>query len=220
MLEPERARVAAAARRLAGQGLVQATAGNVSARAHDLVAVTPTGGVLASMEAEDVVIVDLDGNQVAGELAPTSELGLHLGAYRRYASGAVVHTHAPISTALACVVDEVPVVHYQMLALGGAVRVAPYATFGSAELAELTLDALEGRSAALMSNHGTITLGADPEAATEATLLLEWLCGIYWRAAALGPPRVLDDEQQRAFLDAVSSRRYGSTRRHSQPRAR
>jgi L-fuculose-phosphate aldolase len=216
MLERERERVAAAARRLADEGLVLNTAGNVSARADELVAVTPTGAVLQRMSAEDVVVVDLDGNLVDGELVPTSELGLHLGVYRRYAAGAVVHTHAPMSTALASVLDELPVVHYQMLALGGPVRVAPYATFGTPELAELTLDALEGRSAALMSNHGTITLGADPEGATENARLLEWACTIYWRAAAIGTPRVLDEAEQAAFIDAVVSRGYGSVQGRGQ----
>jgi L-fuculose-phosphate aldolase len=157
-------------------------------------------------------VVDLSGEHVAGPLAPTSELTLHLGAYRRYGAGAVVHTHAPMGTALACVLEELPVVHYQMLALGGAVRVAPYATFGSDELAELTLDALRERSAALMSNHGTIALGSDPEAATEATLLLEWACTVYWRAAMVGRPRVLDEKQQSAFVDAVTVRGYGLTK--------
>lgn len=220
MLEAERERVAAAARRLAGEGLVLGTAGNVSERHDELVAVTPTGAGLERMEPTDIAVVDLEGNQVDGELAPTSELGLHLGAYRRYGAGAVVHTHAPVSTALGCVLEELPVVHYQMLALGGSVRVAPYATFGSPQLAELTLDALEDRSAALMSNHGTITLGADPDAATEATLLLEWASTIYWRAASVGRPRVLDAEQQRAFLDAVVARSYGSPQSRQSPQGR
>jgi L-fuculose-phosphate aldolase len=210
MLEAERERVAAAARRLAAEGLVTGTAGNVSARVEDRVAVTPTGAVLAHLTAGDVAVVDLEGNHLDGELAATSELGLHLGAYRRFGAGAVVHTHAPVGTALGCVLYELPVVHYLMLGLGGAVRVAPYATFGTPELAELTLEALEGRSAALMSNHGTIALGPDPDGATETSLLLEWACTIYWRAAALGTPRVLDSEQQQAFVDTVTARGYGS----------
>jgi L-fuculose-phosphate aldolase len=210
MLEAERERVAAAARRLAEEGLVTGTAGNVSTRAGDLVAVTPTGAVLEHLTAPDVAVVDLDANHLEGDLAATSELGLHLGAYRRFGPGAVVHTHAPMGTALSCVLDEVPVVHYLMLGLGGSVRVAPYATFGTPELAELTLDALEDRSAALMSNHGTIALGADPDGATEMTLLLEWACTIFWRAAAVGTPRVLDADQQREFIETVTTRGYGS----------
>ena len=213
MLERERAAIAAAARRLSAYGLVTGTAGNVSARAGDLVAVTPTGAALEDVTPEQVAVVDLDGEQVGGELAPTSELGLHLGIYRRGEAGAVVHTHAPFATALACVIDELPVVHYQMLALGGPIRVAPYATFGTPELAELTLKALEGRSAALMANHGAIAYGPDLDAAMEQALLLEWACELYWRASALGEPRTLDSSDQLAFVETVSRRGYGITRR-------
>jgi L-fuculose-phosphate aldolase len=210
MLEADRERVAVAARRLAEEGLVTGTAGNVSARAEDRVAVTPTGAVLEHLEPADVAVVDLEGNHLEGDLAASSELGLHLGVYRRFGTGAVVHTHSPVGTALSCVLDELPVVHYLMLGLGGAVRVAPYATFGTPELAELTLEALEGRSAALMSNHGTIALGADPNGATETALLLEWACTIYWRAACVGTPRVLDEGQQREFIETVTARGYGT----------
>jgi L-fuculose-phosphate aldolase len=210
---PVRQHVAAAARRLAAEGLVLGTAGNVSARRGDEIAVTPTGAVLAELEPEQVTVVDLDGKQIDGDLAPTSELGLHLGVYRRYDAGAVVHTHAPMATALSCVIDELPCVHYQMLALGGAVPVAPYATFGTPELARSVLDALEGRSAALMANHGAIVHAQDLDAAVDLSLLLEWACTVYWRAAQIGDPRALDDEQLHAVVDAVVSRGYGTTRR-------
>ena len=109
MLEAERDAVAAAARRLAGAGLVIGTAGNVSARAQELVAVSPTGAALQDLEASDIAVVDLDGTHVDGPRPATSELELHLGIYRRYEAGAVVHTHAPMATALACVLDELPV---------------------------------------------------------------------------------------------------------------
>lgn len=213
MLERERELVAAAARWLAADGLVTGTAGNVSARCGELVVVTPTGARLEAVAAPELAVVDLDGRQVEGELAPTSELGLHLGIYRRYDAGAVVHTHAPFATALACVIDELPVIHYQLLALGGAVRVAPYATFGTPELAELTLEALEGRSAALMANHGAIAFAADVEGALEQARLLEWGCRLYWRASAVGTPRTLGESEQLAFVEEVTRRGYGITRR-------
>ena len=212
MLE-ERQRVAAAARRLAADGLVTGTAGNVSARARELVAVTPTGARLQEVTPEQVAVVGLDGEQVGGELAPTSELDLHLRIYGRADAGAVVHTHSPFATALACVLDELPVVHYQMLALGGPIRVAPYATFGTPELAELTLSALEGRRAALMANHGAIALGPDLDTAMEHARLIEWASELYWRAAAVGLPRTLGEAEQRAFLDELRRRNYGITRR-------
>ena len=211
-LATEREQVATAARSLAAQGLVLGTAGNLSARREELVAVSPTGAVLSELRPEQVSVVDLDGALVDGELEPTSELGLHLGVYRRFATGAVVHTHAPVATALSCVLEEVPAVHYAMLALGGAVRVAPYATFGTPELAEHVLDALEGKTAALMANHGAIVHAADVASALELSLLLEWACTVYWRAATLGSPRVLDDDDLAAVLSAVLDRGYGGVR--------
>lgn len=205
--------MAAAARRLAADGLVTGTAGNVSARAGERVAVTPTGARLEDVTPEQVAVVALDGEHLAGDLAPTSELELHLGIYRQLEAGAVVHSHARFATAVACVLDELPVVHYQMLALGGPIRVAPYATFGTPQLAELTLKALDGRSAALMANHGAIAYGSDLDTAMEQAMLLEWACELYWRASALGTPRTLGRSDQLAFVETVSRRGYGITRR-------
>jgi L-fuculose-phosphate aldolase len=213
MLDDERSKVAAAARLLAAQGLVRGTSGNVSARRDDLVAVTPTGAVLAELQAEQVTVVDMDGTVVLDDgLAPTSEADLHLGVYRRFQTGAVVHTHAPVATALSCVLDELPCVHYEMLLLGGAVRVAPYATFGTPALAASVVEALEGKTAALLANHGTVTHGPDLDAAVKATELLEWACGVYWRAASIGEPRILDDAEQQAVVENALKISYGSTR--------
>jgi L-fuculose-phosphate aldolase len=206
-----RERVAAAASRLAAEKLVIGTAGNVSARDGEQVAITPSGTPLRDLAADEIVIVDLDGRQIGGELEPSSELALHLGVYRRYDAGAIAHTHSPMATALACAIDELPVVHYQMLLLGGAIRVAPYATFGTPELAEATLDALRDRTAALMANHGAITYGADLDAAVEHALLLEWACGVYWHAKAIGGPQTIDEGQARAVIEAAVARGYGAS---------
>jgi L-fuculose-phosphate aldolase len=216
-VEASRERVADACRRLAAAGQVIGTGGNVSERCGELVAVSPSGARLGELEAERVTVVDLDGAVVAGELPPTSELDLHLGIYRRYDAGAVVHTHAPVSTALSCVLDELPCVHYEMLLLGGTVRVAPYRTFGTPELAAAVLDALEGRTAALLANHGTVTFGADVAGALRATELLEWACTVYWRAAQIGTPRVLDEAERQAVVDVATARNYGSTRPSEDP---
>jgi L-fuculose-phosphate aldolase len=213
MLDALREQVASASRRLAAGGLVLGTAGNLSAREGEHVAITPTGAQLERLEAEQVCVVDLDGALLEGDFQPTSERELHLGVYRRYEAGAVVHTHSPMATALSCVLDELPCVHYGLLALGGAVRVAPYRTFGTPELAETVLDALEGKTAALMANHGAIAYGADMAGAVDGAELLEWGCAVYWHASALGTPRVLDDEQQAAVVSAAVERSYGSLRR-------
>ena len=212
-IEEQREQVAAASRRLAAEGLTPGTAGNVSARHDELVAISPTGAVLAELQGEDVTVVDIEGRQVDGPYAPTSELDLHLGVYKRYRAGAVVHTHAPMATAIACSqMDELPCVHYQMLMLGGSVRIAPYRTFGTPSLAESVLQALEEHTAALMANHGALTYGGDMAAAVDNMLLLEWACGVYWHAAALGKPRVLGREQLDAVVEQFVSKQYGTTR--------
>jgi L-fuculose-phosphate aldolase len=212
LLQHEREAVAAVCRSLAAEGLVAGTSGNVSARAGDRVAITPTGAVLAELEPEQVAVVDLAGSLVDGPLEPTSEIALHLGVYERYDAGGVVHTHPPTATALSCVVDEVPCVHYEMLRLGGPVPVARYETFGTPQLAETVLDALEGRTAVLMANHGALTYAADPAAAADLTRLLEWACTVYWRAAAIGEPRALDEDARQAVIEAAVARGYGRTR--------
>jgi L-fuculose-phosphate aldolase len=212
LFREERDRVVAACRSLADAGLVHGTAGNVSVRAGDGVAITPTGARLEALDAAEVTVIDLEGRVLAGDLAPTSELDLHLGVYSRYGAGAVVHTHAPVSTALSCVLDELPCVHYEMLLLGGPVRVAPYRTFATPELAAVALEALEGRSAALLANHGTIAFGADLDGAVHATELLEWASTVYWRAASVGTPRVLDEAARQAVIDVAIARKYGTTR--------
>jgi L-fuculose-phosphate aldolase len=205
-----RAEVVEVSRTLARTGLVVGTAGNVSARSGDLVAVTPTGSRLARVAAEDIAVVDLDGRLVDGPLAPTSELPLHLAVYREYGAGAVVHTHPPMGTAIACVADELPCIHYTLLTLGGSVRVARYATFGTDDLAESVVEALEGRTAALLGGHGAVTYGDDLQAALDATELLEWACGVYIRACALGTPRVLADDDRLAVAAALATYGYGA----------
>jgi L-fuculose-phosphate aldolase len=206
--------VATAARRLAAEGLLIGTAGNVSARVPgtDLVAVTATGSVLARCTVAEVSVVDPAGSVVAGDLAPTSELDLHRAVYAGTAAGAVVHTHAPYATAVSCVADALPVLHYQQLLLGGEVRVAPYATFGTPELAEAVVAALEGRAAALMANHGAVNHAATLDGAVEGALLLEWCARLHVNATALGTPRPLTGEQQLAVVEAAIARSYGSTR--------
>lgn len=203
--------VASAARRLAEERLLIGTAGNVSLLvAPELIAVTATGVVLHGCRPEDVSFVDLAGKVIEGSLRPTSELDLHLAVYDADpAAGAVVHTHAPYSTAAACVLDELPLMHYEQLLLGGTVRVAPYATFGTQELALAVRDALDGRSAALMANHGSVAHGSTLGEAIERALLLEWLCQLHHRAAALGTPRVLSEDQIAAVIEAAVRRNYG-----------
>jgi L-fuculose-phosphate aldolase len=111
---------------------------------------------------------------------------------------------------VACVLDELPVLHYQHLLLGGATRVAPYATFGTPELAAHVREALAGRQAALMANHGSVAIGATLDKAVEHALLLEWLATLHHRATTLGSPHVLTEEEQADVIIQAVSRNYGT----------
>lgn len=212
--------VVEACHRAATERLVVGTAGNASQRYGDRVAITATGAVLGRITEDEVVVVDLDGTLVEGDLEPTSEVDLHLGLHRATPPGegsdAVMHVHAPVSVAVGTVLDELPVIHYQQLLLGGAVRVAPYSVFGSTDLARDVADALVGRRAALMSNHGSVAVGASVTEALDHALLLEWLCGVYRDARALGEPRVLDEAAQQAVVEAALARRYGTLHRREE----
>ncbi|MDF3147103.1 MULTISPECIES: class II aldolase/adducin family protein [unclassified Streptomyces] len=175
----------ATARRTVSEGLVVGTSGNVSVRVGDTVLVTPSGVPYDRLTPQDVTGVDLDGGQVLGSLVPTSELPMHLAVYRATDAGAIVHTHAVHATAVSTLVPELPLIHYMAGALGGAVRVAPYATYGTQELAENMLRALTDRTACLLQNHGTITHGTTLDQAYDRTAQLEWMSRLWLTASSV-----------------------------------
>jgi L-fuculose-phosphate aldolase len=205
-LEEARAAVAVSSRRLASEGLLFGTTGSVSVLVDGHVVVTAAEVDLSRIAPREVTVIGRGGRVVAGDLPPSRDVELHLGIYAEHDGLAVVHTHAPEATALACVVDELPCVHDQQLRLGGAVRVAPYPTGTSNDLAAPVVEALAGRRAALMSNHGAVTTGTSLHEAVENALLLEWVCRVYRRACAVGVPRVLGEDQQAAGLAAATRR--------------
>lgn len=216
LLQAARDEIAAACARLRPDRLVVGTAGNVSVRVGELVAITPSGLPYDDLRPDLVAVVEAaTGRQVDGPLRPASELDLHLATYRVTGQGAVVHTHAPAATAVASLadVDALPAVHYYVAFFGGAdVRVAPYATYGTPELAAHVAAALDGRTAALMANHGSVVAAADLATAYERALELEWLCDLYLRARQAGPVRILPD----AAIDEVRSRFGGYGQRAPQ----
>ncbi|MET7379714.1 class II aldolase/adducin family protein [Streptomyces sp. NPDC005526] len=202
----------ATARRTAAEGLVVGTSGNVSVRVGDTVLVTPSGVPYDRLTPDDVTGVGLDGRQVLGTLVPTSELPLHLAIHRTTDAGAVVHTHAVHATAVSTLVTELPLIHYMAGALGGPVRVAPYATYGTEELAENMLRALDGRSGCLLQNHGTVTHGVTLDQAYDRTAQLEWMCRL-WLTASSVPglaPSLLSPEQLAQAQERL--RGYGQRR--------
>jgi L-fuculose-phosphate aldolase len=210
LLEDERQQVGAVCRRLVDDRLVVGTAGNVSVRVDDLVVVTPSGVDYRSLTPDRVGVHRLDGTPVEALLTPTSELPLHLAIYADTGAMAVVHHHAVASTALSLIVDEIPTSHYYSALLGGQVRVAPYATYGSDQLAENVAAALAGRTGALMSNHGAVCIGATLEQAYERALYLDWLCEVQLRAMSTGRPvKVLPAEEIAHVVGLVAG--YGQT---------
>ncbi|MDQ3316146.1 MAG: class II aldolase/adducin family protein [Actinomycetota bacterium] len=207
-----REEVAGVARRLISSGLVTGTSGNVSARTPEgNVLVTPTGLPYEAMEPESIVLVDIDGQILEGSLAPSSETPMHTGIYRaRRSVGAVVHTHSRYATTLACLGWEIPPVHYMLTTLGpdGRVPLAPYALYGTGELADHAAGALaESHNACLLRTHGTITVGESAEEAFTRTVVLEEMAGLYYRTRLAGEPVLLDPEQVAEVAAKISS--YG-----------
>ncbi len=203
LLEKERRDVVETCLFMQNNGLIVGTAGNVSIRVDDKVAISPSGVPYETMTAEDVVVFSMDGERVDGILEPSSELPLHLSVYRETAAKAITHNHAPASTALGLVVDEIPPSHYYSAMLGGIIRVAPYAEFGTDELARNVTDALKGRSGALMKNHGAITIGPTVKKAAGLLPILEYVCEIHLRAMATGAPIALLSPEQMADAKAA-----------------
>lgn len=194
-LEEERRQVARHCAKMLADGLVVGTSGNISVRRGDLVAVSPSGLDYGDLTPELVGVHRLDGTPVDAPLKPTSEMPMHLAVYDRTGARAVVHTHSTAATVLSALVDEVPPVHYLIAMFGGPVRVAPYATYGTPELAENMIGALRDRTACLLGNHGAVTYAGTLAAAYSQAVYLEWICEVYLRARGVGEPRSIPPEE-------------------------
>jgi L-fuculose-phosphate aldolase len=207
LLYDERVQLVEFCRRMRADDLTVGTSGNLSVRSGEHIAITPTGVAYEDLTPESICVVDLDGNKVESSLDPSSEVPMHTSVYRATGAGAVVHTHSLYCTALSVLLDEVPPVHYMIALLGGPVRVAPYARFGSAELAEHSVRAMSGRFGALLRNHGATTYGDTLANAYTRGLYLEWVCRLYHQARLLGEPHLLSREE----IDGVAEvlRGYG-----------
>jgi L-fuculose-phosphate aldolase len=188
LLGDERAAVVEVCQALRRERLVVGTAGNVSVRAAGLVAISPSGVAYETLTAEQVGVHRLDGEPVDAPLRPSSELPLHLAIYSATAAAAIVHTHGVSSTAVSTVLDELPASHYYTAMFGGPVRVSPYATFGTDALARSVVTALRDRSAAIMGNHGAVTVADTLSQAYALAEYLEYLCDVHLRALATNLP--------------------------------
>jgi len=204
-----RARMVEVMQAMDARGLNRGTSGNVSVRCGSDMLVTPSGVPAARLTAEHMVLVRPDGSAPAGALKPSSEWRMHQGILdRRPDVGAVVHCHSRHATILACAGRPIPAMHYMVAVSGGAsVPVAPYATFGSMELAAAVVDALDGRYAALMANHGQIVAAPNLDFALAIAEEIEEQAAVYWGTLAIGGPSLLADEEMDLILQRFRS--YG-----------
>ncbi|HEX5392562.1 MAG TPA: class II aldolase/adducin family protein [Rhodocyclaceae bacterium] len=202
------AQVLSTARAMNASGINRGAAGNVSARSGDGFVITPTGMSYADCEAADMVWIGLDGS-VAGRRKPSSEWCFHRDIYAaRPEAGAVIHTHSPFATSLACMDFGIQPFHYMIARFGGRdVRCADYATFGSQELSDAILRALEDRSACLIAHHGMVVFGQNLPKALELAVELETLSEQFWRVLQLGGPNLIPDDEMDRVLEKF--RTYG-----------
>ncbi len=195
------AAVLGTARAMNAAGINRGTAGNVSARADGGFVVTPTGMSYDACVAEDMVAVGMDGTP-SGRRKPSSEWRFHRDIYAaRPEVGAVIHTHSPFATSLACMGTGIPAFHYMVARFGGAdVRCADYATFGTQALSDAVLAALDGRRGCLMAHHGMVVAGGDLGDALALAIELEGLAEQYWRVLQIGGPRLLPGDEMARVL--------------------
>jgi L-fuculose-phosphate aldolase len=207
--------VIATAREMNALGINRGKSGNVSARWRkgnfDGYLITPTGMPYASITPTDIVAMPIDGQTDAtrSRRRPSSEWRFHRDIYRaRHDAAAIVHTHAPFATSLACLRLGIPAFHYMIAVAGGDdIRCAPYATFGTQALSDRAVAALKGRRACLLANHGMIAIGVSLAAALALAVEVETLAEMYWRARQIGEPVVLPAPEMEVVV--AKFRTYG-----------
>ena len=208
--------VIATARAMNAAGINRGKSGNVSARwrnaGFDGFLITPTGVPYPRLAPDQIVAMSLDG-EAQGSWLPSSEWRFHRDIYAaRVDVDAIVHTHAPFATSLACLDRGIPPFHYMVAVAGGRdIRCAPYATFGTQELSDHAVTALTGRLACLLAHHGMIAAGTSLEKALALAVEVETLAEMYWRALQIGAPASLPDAEMDVVLEKF--RTYGQPQR-------
>jgi L-fuculose-phosphate aldolase len=201
--------VLSAAKDMLRRGLVEGTAGNISARQRDgSVVITPSSVDYADMTLDDLVVIDSDGTTMACKdgRSPSSERMLHLACYGAFDDiGSVIHSHPVHATMFAVARKDIPVcIDEFAIYVGGDVRCSAYAPSGTSEVGERVVEALAGRGAALIANHGMVAVGPDPATSLHITALVERSAQITWGAMSLGPLHPLPDEVNERFAGYYS----------------
>lgn len=210
LLETQRELIVTFGLKLLSSGLTTGSGGNLSCicREQDLIAIGPSGVDYADVRVEDVVIVNRAGEVVEGELNPSSELSFHLALYKaRPEVNAVVHTHSVYATTMACLQWEIPAVHYLVGFAGNKVPLAPYATFGSNELAQNVVHGMGDYNAVLLANHGLVAVGSDMRHAFNVAEEIELVARIYYQSCNVGTPVLVPDAEMETVLEKFKT--YG-----------
>jgi L-fuculose-phosphate aldolase len=191
-----RRKIVAAYHQITELGLIKGTAGNISCRHEAGMLITPARANANNLTPERIVSMSLEGES-EGPSKPSIEWQMHAEIYGQIAEAhAVIHTHSDYCVALACCNQSIPAFHYMMAAFGGDdVPCAPYATFGTSELAKSAISRLQSRNACLLSNHGTICHAPDLETAVSLAHRLETLARQYVLALQIGKPVILDSDE-------------------------
>ncbi|MEP3279886.1 MAG: class II aldolase/adducin family protein [Stappiaceae bacterium] len=197
--------------RMNAEGMNQGTSGNISARHNGRMLITPSGTPYEKLRPNMITTMSLDEDDDSweGPLKPSTEWHFHRDILRkREEIGAVVHLHSTFATVLAMARKPIPSCHYMVACFGGNdVRCAGYARYGTPELSELAVEALEGRTACLLANHGMIAIGATLDKALWTAVELETLAKQYYHTLAIGGPVMLNDEHIEDTLRGIAS--YG-----------
>ncbi len=210
LLEKERAQIVRFGKKLLAARLTSGTGGNLSIfnREKDLIAITPSGVEYEEMVPSDVAVVDGDGKTVEGSRKPSSELDFHRSLYRQRSDiQAVVHTHSVYATTMACLRWEIPAVHYLVAFSGHKVPLAPYATFGTPELARNVAEHIGECNALLLANHGLVAIGANLATAFAVADEIELVARIYYQAKSIGKPVILPEEEMSKVIQKFAT--YG-----------
>jgi L-fuculose-phosphate aldolase len=210
-----------ACRSMNGLGINQGTSGNISARYGKLMLITPSGVPYEELKAEDIVSTQISGtgDKWTGALAPSSEWRFHLRILQdRPEAGSVVHTHSTYATTLAICNKPIPAIHYMVAAAGGPdIRVAPYATYGTEELSDFALKAMQGRTCCLLRNHGVIATGSDVRRALWLAVEIETLARQYYLSLALDGAQILPDAEITRVIEKFKN--YGPRQKPAKARA-
>jgi L-fuculose-phosphate aldolase len=205
-----RKEMVAIARRMNASGINQGTAGNLSLRVPEGFLITPTSLPYDRTEAEDIVEMAFDGTYI-GKHRPSSEWRFHRDILKtRQDINVVLHCHSIYATTLACQYKPIPAFHYMVGVAGGTtIRVADYATFGTQQLSDNAIEALDGRLACLLGQHGQISLGKTLESALALGQEVETLSRLYVQVLTLGEPTILSDEEMARVIEQMRKMSYG-----------